>query len=331
MSLIDRIGDTSSTLGGFLADRLPHASAISAELAPGLEVLPTLRPVEDAPHVLLAKAILYRVRFHLAAPPARTLPAWQFALRLGLSPGIQDTSLFEELFDQLDTFLERIEPAGRRLELRNEEKLTRFCLVLARLETLGRTLAEAGRWPPGAAELVTDLRTDSALDSLPDCWLQDVQAVSRSFHATRYLLSAQLVDIQPHLAGDDAAGAEEDDLISGSRLVAVHSTTFPALPEAWILRLVCRALLDLEDERGLTSVAVYLARQGHLLSWNLEELVGRLSAGGTTVADLRHDLGHLLATTAQRRRLSRLFRRRPRVSKSTHPDQMRLPFPRKTA
>lgn len=331
MSLIDRLGDTSSTLGGFLSGRLPYASALSAELATSLEVLPTLRPAEDAPHVLLAKAILYRVRFHLAAPPTRTLPAWQFALRLGLSPGIQDTSIFEELFDRLDTFLERIEPAGRRLELRNEEKLTRYCLVLARLETLGRTLAEAGRWPPGAAELVTDLRTDSALDGLPPEWVRDVETVSRNFHATRYLLSSHEVDILPQLEGDDAAGAEEDDLISGKRLVAVHTTTHPAVPEAWIQRLVCRALLDLDDARGLESVAIYLSRQGHLISWRLDELVHRLGAGEANVGELRHDLRHLLETTKRRRRISKLFRRRPRVSKSTHPDQLRLPFSRKTA
>ena len=326
MSLIDRIGDTSSTLSRFLTDRMPHVSAVTAELAPGLEMLPTLRPAEDAPHVLLAKAILYRVRFHLAAPPSRTLPAWQFALRLGISPGIQDTSAFEELFDRLDTFLERIEPAGRRLELRNEERLTRFCLVLARLETLGRTLAEAGRWPQGAAELVTDLRTDSALDGLPEDWVRDVEAVSRSFHATRYLLSSHAVDVQPHLAGDDAAGAEEDDLLSGTRLVAVHTTVYPAVTGAWIQRLVCRALLDLDDSLGLQAVAIYLSRQGHLLSWNLEELVTRLSAGDATVAGLRHDLRHLLESTKQQRRISKLFRRRPRVSKSTHPDQLRLPL-----
>lgn len=326
MSLIDLIGDTSSILGGFLSDRLPHASAVSAELATSLEVLPTLRPAEDAPHVLLAKAILYRVRFHLAAPPTRRLPAWQFALRLGLSPGIQDTSVFEELFDELDTYLARIEPAGRRLELRNEETLTRYCLVLARLETLGRTLAEAGRWPPGAAELVTDLRTGFALDGLPREWVRDVEAVSRNFHATRYLLSSHEVDVLPQLAGDDAAGAEEDDLISGTRLVAVHSTVHPAVPAAWIQRLVCRALLDLDDARGLQAVAVYLSRQGQLLSWGLDELVSRLSAGDGTVGDLRHELRHLLETTRRRRRISQLFRRKPRASRSTHPDQLRLPL-----
>jgi hypothetical protein len=322
MSLIDRIGDTSSILGGFLSDRLPHASAISAELATSLEVLPTLRPAEDAPHALLAKAILYRVRFHLAAPPTRTLPAWQFALRLGLSPGIQDTSVFEDLFDRLDTFLERIEPAGRRLELRNEEKLTRYCLVLARLETLGRTLAEAGRWPPG---------TETALDGLPEEWVRDVEAVSRNFHATRYLLTSHEVDVLPLLSGDELAGAEEDDLISGPRLVAVHTTTYPAVPEAWILRLVCHALLDLDDEHDLRAVSLYLSRQGHLISWNLEELVSRLSAGDHTVAELRHDLRHTLESTRRRRRISRLFRRKPRVTRSTHPDQLRLPFGRKTA
>lgn len=327
MSLIDQIENPLSPLARYFSKHFPAAAAFSAEASADLTALPTTRPGPGAPVERLAKALIYRIRFHLASPPSRVLPAWMWALRLGLSPGIQDTGPFEEFFDRLDLFVDRIEPEGRRLELRNEERLARFCLVLARIEGLGRQQASRGRAPDRARALLDDLRSGAALTGLDPADIDDVQALSRGFHAARYQFAQDAVDLAPVFEGDAAAGAEEDDFLVGRRLVAVHSTVSPGLPPAWVGRLVLRALLDFDDARRVDAVAVYLARQGTLLSWRLDRLLERLSAGGAPpAAALRAELGRLLARQGRGRRVSRLFRKRARPRPSPHPDQLRLRF-----
>lgn len=328
MSLGEQLADPKAPLTLYLAARLPHARSVAAEESVSLTILPTLRPDPEAPHRVLAKAILYRVRFDLASPPVRTLPAWRHALTLALRHGEQVQVATEDLFDQLESFLAQIEPVGRRLEMRNEETLNRYCLVLARLEVLG----EQGGGEP--EHLLHALCSGGVLGTLPRDWIEDLQAVSRSFHAQRYLFLGQAVDLAPRMSGDDLAGAEEDDILVGSCLLTLRSTVHPEVDERHLLRLVARALLDLDDAHEIREVAVYLSRQGKLLRYPLEELLARLGFRGGLAA-LRYELrAHLEQAYSEPIPISRATgqgrgaepsRRRGRGGEH-HPEQLRFSF-----
>ncbi len=312
MKLIEQIKDRTSPLADILAHRMPCATQVASSISSTIEILPTIRPEPGSPHALLAKAVLYRIRFQLASPPSRELPAWLAALRLGLGPTVQDIGPFEAFFDQLDDFLDRTPRLQGTLNTRSESLLCRYALALARIELLGTEQREEGKPPVQIQELMQDLRLNRTLQIPHPDWVRDVTKIVASFQAERDLLLAGPVTLFPRFAGDALAGAEEDDFQSGSRLISLHTTVFPAVTGTQLLRIVTRCLLDREDQSGIRSVGIYLTRQGKMLEWPLKSLVEQLGGQvAPSIPELREELAAVYQDpSSNEKRLTRLFRRR---------------------
>jgi hypothetical protein len=90
----------------------------------------------------------------------------------------------------------------------------------------------------------------------------------------------------------------DGDLILGDILLDVKVTKRPLpLDQAWLDQLIGYALLDRGDWHSLRGVGLYLARQGQLVTWPLEELLADLAGHAVTLQALREEFANLVERT----------------------------------
>jgi hypothetical protein len=64
---------------------------------------------------------------------------------------------------------------------------------------------------------------------------------------------------------------------------------------SWPWQILGYVLLDYDDAFGIDQVALYLARQGLLISWPIEEYIAKLADRPSSLTDARAALRELLA------------------------------------
>lgn len=203
--------------------------------------------------------------------------------------------------------LDRVRPADRSRPLLasdpDEDELDRLCVVLAWCEVLFReglgqvadptpTPWRVGEEPPPVEEL-------SAL--VPAAAVADLRAVvrlgqGRVLERLRSTTHDQEVVVGPTFAGSFDVGGADADWLARGMLLDCKSTVRPAgVAQRGLYQLVCYALLDYDDAHAITGVGIYLARQGHLVSWPLEQVLEMLAGHPVDVAEVRSSLRHHLA------------------------------------
>jgi hypothetical protein len=82
----------------------------------------------------------------------------------------------------------------------------------------------------------------------------------------------------------------DGDLVVGDTLVDIKATVRPLpLDQAWLDQLLGYVLLDRGDWYGIRRVGVYLARQGQLVVWPLDELLAELAGEPVALQRLREE------------------------------------------
>jgi hypothetical protein len=120
---------------------------------------------------------------------------------------------------------------------------------------------------------------DDVLALVPRAAIEDlvtlVRVAARSdLAAMRARPSAAAVTTGPLFAG----GAD-GDLIVASILIDIKTTMHPARHlRCGIRQLLVYLLIDYSDEHAITGIGLYLARQGHMCTWELSELLPDLGA-----------------------------------------------------
>jgi hypothetical protein len=86
---------------------------------------------------------------------------------------------------------------------------------------------------------------------------------------------------KPTFSGGSAIGGADADLIVDRCLIEVKATINPGKigKASWPWQLLGYALLDLDNRYELSELALYLARQGLLLRWPIDEYASRASPG----------------------------------------------------
>jgi hypothetical protein len=178
--------------------------------------------------------------------------------------------LIENFFASLDGTLRELEPTGRRLERVQEELLARYCVVLALFEEIAR-----------AGENINSLlyrrecSTVSDLLALSEThWTEDLCAMTWLFQERFSELLSHPVVLNPTFVGSPDVGGADADLILDNCLIDIKATVNPHIIQpVWLYQLLGYTLLDYDDRYQIREVGIYLARQGILLKWSLEELV----------------------------------------------------------
>lgn len=233
-----------------------------------------VQPVAGANPAQVGTAFDYRLRYHLA--PCRGMDfvaANGAAALIHIEPATRPS--ITVFFRHLDEFTTEIKPAGKLLDAAAEELLSRYCVVLAQLESVYRS---SGAWTPTIPPLGTAATTpanDAMLQLASELAVADVVNLSRSARATFGPLIDPVVDGRlyyvpnPVFAGSGDIGGADADFIIGKGIFELKTTkefTNSSIRKA-LLQLVGYCLLDYDDRYEIRAVGLYFSRQERVISW----------------------------------------------------------------
>jgi hypothetical protein len=177
----------------------------------------------------------------------------------------------DDFFAALEETLRQLSPVGRRLGRDDEEQLGGYCIVLAYLEELAR----AGQWAAKRSPLFIQApKTVSTLLALAQShWRDDLCTLSWMAHDRLGEFFSHPAVLNPVFEGSHDVGGADADLIVDDCLIDLKATIDPKPSADALYQLLGYVLLDYQDEHQIRSVGVYLARQGVLLRWRLDDLL----------------------------------------------------------
>jgi hypothetical protein len=272
MSLTSHLDDKTSPIGQYIRQHFSQTTALTKDANRQLKDASTLRPLVPAgeayPYGTLGAAFDYRARYAFAITPYQRLVAWHGALLLSNPGAYYSRRLVQAFFERLDATLRAIEPAGRCLNAAEEQVLDRYCYVLSLFEQVFRSSAyvQGPLLQPRAKQSVEELL------AIPQvACLDDLGAIFGLFYERYAHLLSQPAILNPIFAGSFDIGGADADLIVDGCLIDIKASISPQLKAEFLYQLAGYVLLDYYDEYHITSVGIYMARQGMLFAWPLAE------------------------------------------------------------
>ncbi|MEV5982098.1 hypothetical protein [Streptomyces sp. NPDC052114] len=301
MSLTSHLKEPSSTISRFLAEQLPHSRAVLADCRRRLAPFPAPErpsaPVgQQVEYRMLGHTIDHRLRITLGAPTGS--PIREGVVRAVVDdagwPSREVIRTVQEAGSALLGELSRYESdAGQPLALEPpaEDRLIRLCHIASGFEAIFRH----GGWMRGnRLGLCTPTATlDDLVGAVADYVVDDIQQqMELAAHPGPFdnlrLLPDGLRICGPTFAGCAYVGGTDADFILDGALIDCKATIRPErINRAEIYQLAGYLLLDHSDTHAITSLGLYLSRQGALIDWSVEDFLALLGA--------RHDLPTLRA------------------------------------
>lgn len=326
MSLTSHLSNAASPIGQYIKQRFASTKGITTEINRQLRQANTIRPVQSEgayPYQTIGTAIDYRLRYAFTITPYKRFVAWKGATKLAFRPlesdadtavkidwdeingvllwfdplvdrvaeGPYPLKFLRTFFDSLDTTVQRIQPVGRHLSSDDEQVLDRYCYVLSLFEQVFRNGTNILQSSP----LMPPKRSVEALLAIPqDVCLDDIAAVFSLFYERCNSLLSKPHKLNPTFAGSNDVGGADADLIVDGCLIDIKATITPKLAADHLYQLAGYLLLDYDDALHITSVGIYMARQGMLFTWPVDEFVRQLTGDGDadgrgTIAELRKE------------------------------------------
>lgn len=296
MSLTSHLKDPKSPIGQFIRQHGSQTASITRITNPQLRSTETINPGFD-PWVYgqLGMALDYRIRYFFAVTPSQQLVAYTGASMLPVqisesgypieSP--YSFELIEAFFTRLDAFLETIQPVGRQLEAEAERMLARYCFVLGLFEGVYRS----GRYMDGLLMVPAPKKSvDELLAIADDAWIDDLCALSAVFYERGHHLLSLPFTLNPTFVGSQDVGGADADIIVNRCLIEIKSSIRARIDASWLHQLLGYLLLDYKDQQRFRSVAIYMARQGLLLTWPLSDFLRSLTGDAQiSLAQLRQE------------------------------------------
>ncbi len=204
-----------------------------------------------------------------------------------------------DFFSSLDALTRGASPVGKRLPRAEEDELNRHCVVLALMEEVSRTGGQYGRLATG--EFTT---ADSLIAIAESHWIDDLRELSWNFYdGFDHLLTLPHV-LNPHFEGSRDVGGADADLIVGGTLIDIKTrktTKKRSIDTDWLLQLLGYVLLDYSNRQSITRIGLYMARQGILISWDLEEAIQSLCSGrSSSIEELRGEFKEIAQSLSPR-------------------------------
>lgn len=319
MSLTSHLRVRDDPVRGYIEGVAPEVARIAHRTDEarrfGVDVLPALTVSPLAPGRAFASltgfAFDYRLRYSLGVQSSDELVAWEGGTLIdaGLAPERGSELLFEfavlPFFESLDELLARLTPVGRRLPDDEELLLCRYCVALAHLESVRRSLT-ASYTPPFISELAAQLRSRRRAYPEPELLLsvvqedvvEEVARLSRSAesafgHLAGPVARGELPYVaNPRFEGSANVGGADADFVIGDTLFELKTTTrlIASTVRDSLLQLVGYALLDFSDKYGIRNVGVYFARHGWVATWPIGDLIAGEGDVSARLAEARREM-----------------------------------------
>ncbi|MGB8343715.1 MAG: hypothetical protein WCD86_02470 [Ktedonobacteraceae bacterium] len=313
MALTSHLNNAASPIGQFIKQRFSQTNALTRDANRQLKNASTLRPViqtgEQYPYAYLGTAIDYRIRYAFAITPYQQLVAWRGALKLMTKPWESDDDipfdweslpegvsiplsvgasgdpfavaqgpyplkLVQAFFDNLDTTLQALQPVGKLLEPVAEHMVDRYCMVLSFFEQVYRTNA----YMQGSLIQPTVKQSVEELLAIPqNAWLDDMEAMFSLFYDRHQDLLSHPHVLNPAFAGSSDVGGADADFIVDGCLIDMKATISSQIRADFLYQLAGYLLLDYNDAYHITSVGIYMVRQGLLLKWDVSTFLQKLT------------------------------------------------------
>ncbi|HEY0737227.1 MAG TPA: hypothetical protein VGD69_20080, partial [Herpetosiphonaceae bacterium] len=313
--LTSHLDKKQSPVRQFIHTHFPNTRKMLTLCRQSLTNATTVLPTDVSyPWGLIGTALDYRIRYYFTATPVKDLIAYQ-GVQLIPIPEHPDRefweailpmvwpSIFNSYFAKLESDLQEIQPAQRKLPSSQEELLAHHCIMLALCEELYRSASRNNLlltalyqgWTeheelflslyrlcskekiPTAAELQPIM---SKLLAIPQpSWISDLCTLSWQFYDRYHALLSQPAILNPTFDGSaDVNGADADLIVNGC-LIEIKTSKNPQVKSEWLYQLLGYTLLDYTDRYHLSEVAIYMARQGILLRWTLDEVLNLMADG----------------------------------------------------
>lgn len=300
MSLTSELKNPESIVYHFMRERFPHMRSVVRGVNVELNKANIIRPEEAVDWGTVGAAFDHRIRFYFGHTHRESVTIQRGARILEGSSLHEETlkpisatlgfgkqqvilgSVVSQFFRELEVTLSRLQPKRASLERVDEELLCRYCVILALFEQIGRLIftPQTLLVKPAPAESVQEL-----LSRIPDSWVEDMRDLSWAFFVSqgeRFLKDTQDVALGPTFDGSHDVGGADADLILDGLLMEVKTSTKPKIKADMVYQLLGYVLLDYSDKYKIRSVAIYMARQMHLVHWELSELLSRLGCEDNT-------------------------------------------------
>lgn len=291
MSLTSHLSNPTSPIGQYIKQHFALTRSLTNVANQQLKQSNTLLPaqVDKAyPYSTLGIVIDYRLRYAFDITPYHQFVAWNGATMLARSS--YPVTLLRAFFASLDTTVRTIQPVERLLPPDDEQLLCRYCYVLSLFEQVFRTsfdtiLRSSPLFVPSIKQNV------EALLAIPqEVCLDDVAAIFHLFYERYNTLLSKPHNLNPVFAGSLDVGGADGDLIVDGCLIDIKASISPKLTAEHLFQLAGYLLLDYDDVLHITSVGIYMARQGMLFTWPVEEFVSQLTGDrGVTMKELRRE------------------------------------------
>lgn len=284
LSLTGQLQFHASPLSRFMAAHLPDHRALVDDLAVRVAHLaPPVQPfdVQRPDWAALGHAVDYRLRLSLGRPLGEAVTA---GVALSGEPsevrGAPDTNTCRALRAAGANLLEEIEQCLAAPGAVDEERVSRLCFVAAHYESVFR----CGQFPRHGLLASAGPRTslEDLVAAVPVYAVEDLaeqMRLAEPVFAPLRALPEQRRVCGPVFAGSTDLGGADADFILDHALIDCKATTRPRkLGREEVYQLAGYLLLDYDDQYAIDRLALYLARQGTLVTWSTEEFLHRLGA-----------------------------------------------------
>ena len=161
-------------------------------------------------------------------------------------------------------FVSAVKPERRRLRSRSENQLCRYCILFAYLDWIGRA-----PYANSALEIMVCMGTPNIakmLSYVDPKIVADVIALSKLFGQRQGELITKFrkASFGGNFAGSGDVGGADFDLLVDGCLIDVKATRKSVITTTNLRQLMGYWLLDYDDSLKICSIAIYLARHGHM-------------------------------------------------------------------
>lgn len=273
MSLTSHLDIKDDPIRLFLRERFPHTKPLITALRAAIAGVETTRPQGTVPWSLIGMAIDRRIRGYFAPVDFQGIAGTgiQWLWRKG------GWDLRMIVGGELEEWAAGLGSPGRRLDRAEEERLCRFCLMLAMFEAVFRS----GEAPQPLRAVDPDALTTEAFLAIPEQpWVDDLCQLSWAFYEVSADRLGSPVILNPVFAGSsDVGGADADLVLEGCLLEIKTALDLKRSRPEWFYQLLGYVLLDYEDAHKITDLGFYLARQATYVRWPLEDFLETMAGG----------------------------------------------------
>lgn len=178
--------------------------------------------------------------------------------------------ILDRLIESFEKFIARIRPERRKLGPRTEERLCRYCILIAYLDGIGRAGFEGSAIEP--LESIARPDIEKMLRRVDADVVEDVIWLSRQFYDRHAAMIGKFrkVVIGGTLAGSADVGGADFDLVVDGCLIDFKATRAAKITTQYLRQLVGYWLLDYEDALKIRAIAIVLLRHGHTEYFDIE-------------------------------------------------------------